>query len=108
MRFRVSSLTSVYPLRARETVPIETPLRRANCRIVTLSSLISENGFGTVSRSLFIGAGCLSRGLAHFRVRHCGFHTNRRDRAGGWRETHVHFVATIGSVAASATKRTPA
>jgi hypothetical protein len=37
-------------LRARETVPMETPLRRANCRIVTLSSLISENGFGTVSR----------------------------------------------------------
>src|SRR5215213_6558846 len=47
-RSRVSWDTSAYPLRARLTVPIETPLIRANCRMVTLSSLISENGFVTV------------------------------------------------------------
>jgi hypothetical protein len=45
IRSRVSGLTSEYPLSARETVPMETPLMRASCRMVTRSSFI-ENVFG--------------------------------------------------------------
>src|SRR3954453_1276783 len=62
MRSRVSALTSAYPFRARETVPIETPLALASWRIVIRSSLISENGFGNRCGSVFTGAAGLSRG----------------------------------------------
>src|SRR3954453_1918183 len=62
MRSRVSGLTSAYPFKARETVPIETPLTLASWRIVIRSSLISENGFGNRCGSVFTGAAVLSRG----------------------------------------------
>jgi hypothetical protein len=45
-RSRVSGLTSVYPLSALETVPTDTPLRRASSLIVVRPEGMTKNVFG--------------------------------------------------------------
>src|SRR5215218_2270082 len=54
IRSRVSGRTSVYPFRARDTVPTDTPLRRASSRMVVRSSgmirAVSKNVFGSRRR----------------------------------------------------------
>src|SRR4051812_14479815 len=61
MRSRVSGRTSAYPFSARETVPTDTPLRRASCRMVTFCSGI-ENGFGTLADSTHTTCGFVKGG----------------------------------------------